>query len=88
MRDALNEDHFKAKPTVSEVVSRYIRQTKLILPEMTYGRIFADKITELSGDSVELDEIEDTLVELKKVGVISGRRMISLLVRHRREIGS
>lgn len=46
---------------------------------------FAEKLTELSGDEVILDETELTLVKLAEQGVISGREMGSLALNHIRE---
>ncbi len=42
--------------------------------------VFAEKLTELSGDEVRLDAIELTLVKLAEKGVINGRQMGSLMV--------
>lgn len=46
---------------------------------------FAEKLTELSGDEVRLDETELTLVKLAEQGVITGRQMGSLVLNHIRE---
>lgn len=79
----------KKKPTtrslrVADVVKRFCRQKKFV-PEKTYGHFYAGKITELAGDSVELDMTEEILVALKRSKVISGRRMVDLLGQHQRE---
>lgn len=71
--------------TVADVVARFSRQKKFV-PEKTYGHVYAAKMTELSGDNVELDLTEEVLVALKRRKVISGRRMVALLGQHQREI--
>lgn len=70
--------------TVAALIARFCRQ-KSFVPETTYGHVFAKKVSELSGDDVELDETEEVLVALKQGKVITGRRMISLLGQHQRE---
>ncbi|WP_444464362.1 hypothetical protein [Rhodobacter capsulatus] len=70
---------------VADVVARFSRQKKF-LPEKTYGHVYAAKVTELAGDNVELDMIEEVLVALKRRKIISGRRMVNLLGQHQREI--
>lgn len=46
---------------------------------------FADKLTELSGDEVRLDETELMLTKLAEQGVITGRQMGLLMLNHMRE---
>lgn len=70
---------------VADVVARFSRQKKFV-PEKTYGHVYAAKVTELAGDSVELDMTEEVLVALKRRKIISGRRMVNLLGQHQREI--
>lgn len=70
---------------VADVVSRFIRQKRFV-PEKTYGHVFADKVTELAGDSVKLDMTEEVLVALKRRKVITGRRMVDLIGQHQREV--
>ena len=70
---------------VADVVARFSRQKKFA-PEKTYGHLYAAKITELAGDSVELDRTEELLVALKRGKIISGRRLVNLLGQHQREI--
>lgn len=69
---------------VAEVVSRFCRQKKFA-PERTYGHVFASKVTELAGDTVELDATEEALIALKRAKIISGGRLVALLGRHQRE---
>lgn len=73
------------KGKVADVVERFTRQKKFTA-DRTYGHIFANKVTELSGDTVILDKTEEVLVALKRRKVISGRRMVSLLSQHQREL--
>lgn len=70
---------------VADLIERFSRQKKFV-PEKTYGHVYASKVTELAGDIVELDMTEEVLVALKRLKVISGRRMVSLLGKHQREI--
>ena len=69
---------------VADVIARFSRQKKIV-PEKTYGDIYAAKVTELAGDSVTLDATEEALVALKRCKLISGRRMVNLLGKHQRE---
>lgn len=46
---------------------------------------FAEKLTELSGDEVRLDETEIMLTRLAERGVITSREMSSLMLNHIRE---
>lgn len=46
---------------------------------------FAEKLTELSGDEVSLDETELMLTKLAEQGVISGRQLVLLMLNHTRE---
>lgn len=70
---------------VADVVARFSRQKKFS-PQRTYGQVYAAKVTELAGDSVELDMTEEVLVALKRGKIISGSRMVNLLGQHQREI--
>ena len=72
-------------PNVAANVARFCQQKKFC-PERTYGVVFAEKVTELSGDEVTLDETEELLVAMKRNKAISGRRLVSLLGRHQREV--
>lgn len=80
----------KKKPTkrshkVEDVVLRFCRQKKFV-PVKTYGHVYAQKVTELSGDDVVLDMTEEVLVALKRQKIISGRRMVNLLGQHQRDL--
>lgn len=72
--------------TVAAVLRRHARLRPQRLPR-TWGDRYAEIASALSGDDVQLDTVELRLVELKKMGVITGRRMISLMGRHQREAG-
>ena len=72
-------------PKVADIVARFSRLKKFF-PERTYGVVCAEKVTELSGDEVTLDETEELLVAMKRNKAISGRRLVSLLGRHQREV--
>lgn len=71
--------------TVADLIERFIRQKSFVL-QTTYGDVFAAKLTELSGDVVELDLTERVLVSLKRRKLITGRRMVALLGQHQREV--
>jgi len=84
MPNPISREIVKKRPTVATVVARFCRQ-KNFAPVRTYGDVFAEKITELSGDEVALDRTEGVLVSLKRQKVISGRRLVALLGQHQRE---
>lgn len=71
--------------TVADLIERFIRQKSFVL-KTTYGDVYAAKLTELSGDVVELDLTERVLVSLKRRKLITGRRMVTLLEQHQREV--
>jgi hypothetical protein len=71
-------------PRIADIVARFSRQ-KNFAPARTYGDVFAQKVTELSGDEVTLDETEELLVAMRRQNVISGRRFVALLGWHQRE---
>ncbi|MCE8458578.1 hypothetical protein, partial [Rhodovulum sulfidophilum] len=48
--------------------------------------VYADTIHRVCGDDVDLDPIEKGLIHLKRHRVISGRRLVTLVARHQREI--
>lgn len=56
-----------------------------IRPVITAGDEWAATITRLSGDDVTSGPIQDTLVALKRAGLISGHEMAALLVNFLRE---
>ncbi|MBL3559469.1 hypothetical protein [Rhodovulum sulfidophilum] len=47
--------------------------------------VYADTMG-VCGDDVDLDPVERGLIHLKRQKVISGRRLVTFLVRHQREI--
>jgi len=47
---------------------------------------YADTIARVCGDDVDLDPIERGLIHLKRHRVISGRRLVTVLARHQRQI--
>ncbi|GAA4216441.1 hypothetical protein GCM10022290_03020 [Sagittula marina] len=53
---------------------------------VTATDVYADTVAHVSGDDVDLDPVERGLVHLKRQKVISGRRLVTLLARHLREI--
>lgn len=71
----------KSNHTVFEIIERYKRNSNLI-PQRTFGHVYAEKATELSGNAVYLDQTEEYLVFLRKSNRISARRFENLLGRH------
>jgi hypothetical protein len=49
---------------------------------------WADTVTRLSGDNVQLDDVELLLVELSKAGIISGSDRTMLQVKYLNERGA
>lgn len=71
----------RPRPTVDAIIARHARRTGFA-PQRTYGDLYAEAITSLSGDEVTLDTTEQTLVALKRARVITGKRLVALLGRH------
>jgi hypothetical protein len=46
---------------------------------------WADAVTRLAGDDVELDEVERLIVQLGRANILSGRETVSLAARYLRE---
>ncbi len=53
---------------------------------VTATDVYAEIIARVCGDYVDLDPVERCLIHLKRQKVISGRRLVSLLARHQREL--
>ena len=66
-------------------VKKYIQDLAsahgVVYTETSADRL-ADTITQLSGDEVQPDHIEDLLVALRRVGVITCAEMVELLGRY------
>lgn len=75
------------KPTqaVAKILSRYQRRRNCQVP-VTATDAYADTLARACGDDVDLDPVERGLIHLKRQKVISGRRLVTLLARHQREI--
>ena len=58
---------------------KYLAKKHNVVYERTYADAFADKATELAGDEVITDEIDDLLVALKRAGIIDGKELVDLL---------
>lgn len=71
----------RPRPTVAAILARHARRTGFA-PQRTYGDVYAEAITALSGDAITLDTTEQTLVALKRARVITGKRLVALLGRH------
>jgi len=53
---------------------------------ITATDFYADTIASVCEDDVVLDPVERGLIHLKRQKVISGRRLVTLLARHQREL--
>ena len=71
-------------PSVSDVSSyvRNIAKQHGVSYLRTPSDELADVVTRLSGDEITTDATEDLIVALKRVNVIDGSTMVSLLGRH------
>ena len=70
--------------TVVTILARYQHRNGCRVP-ITYGDVYGDVVSQLSGDEVTRDNIEIALVHLKRRGAITRRKMVTLLARHLRE---
>ena len=68
--------------TVATILNRYQRRRNCQVP-ITATDVYADTIARVCGDDVDLDPVERGL---KRQKVISGRRLVTLLARHQREL--
>lgn len=75
----------KQKRAVAAILSRYQRRRTCQVP-VTATDVYAEIIARVCGDYVDLDPVERCLIHLKRQKVISGRRLVSLLARHQREL--
>ncbi|WP_370285298.1 hypothetical protein [Pseudooceanicola nanhaiensis] len=75
----------KQPQTVATILSRYQRRRNCHVP-VTATDVYADTIARVCGDDVDLDPVERGLIHLKRQKVISGRRLVTLLARHQREL--
>lgn len=75
----------EATQAVATILSRYQRRIKCQVP-VTGADVYANNIARVCGDDVDLDPVERGLIHLKRQKVISGRRLVTLLARHQREI--
>ncbi|WP_428928354.1 hypothetical protein [Marinibacterium sp. SX1] len=75
------------KPTqaVATILSRYQRR-RICQVSVTATDVYGDTIARFCGDDVDLDPVELGRIHLKRQKVISGRRLVTLLARHQREI--
>ncbi|WP_176695379.1 hypothetical protein [Phaeobacter sp. B1627] len=75
------------KPTqaVAAILARYQRRRNCQVP-VTATDVYADTLARVCGDDVDLEPVERGLIRLKRQMVISGRRLVTLLARHLREI--
>jgi len=53
---------------------------------VTATDVYADAIARMCGEDVDLEPVERGLIHLKRQKVISGRRLVTLLACHQREI--
>ncbi|WP_321364680.1 hypothetical protein [uncultured Celeribacter sp.] len=70
---------------VAMIQSRYQRRRNCQVP-VTATDVYADTLARVCGGDVDLDPVERGLIHLKRQKVISGRRLVTLLACHQREI--
>ncbi|WP_158968552.1 hypothetical protein [Chachezhania sediminis] len=75
----------KSTQAVATILNRYQRWRNCQVP-VTATDAYADAIARVCGDEVDLDPAERGLIHLNRPKVISGRRLVTLLARHQREI--
>lgn len=51
----------------------------------TYSDEWADAVTRLAGDNPQMDDVEQTLIAMKRAGVLSAKNMGQILVNYLRE---
>ncbi|PZX22113.1 hypothetical protein LY44_03110 [Rhodobacter capsulatus] len=74
----------KPRPAVAELVARFARIAKLDM-NRAIGEDAVGMLVRLKDETGALDETECVIVELKRDGRISARRLVELLRRHQRE---
>ncbi|ETD80983.1 hypothetical protein ACTTAL_17400 [Rhodobacter capsulatus] len=74
----------KPRPSVADLVARFARLTKIDM-EKAIGADAVGMLVRLKEETSALDETECVIVELKRDGRISARRMAELLRRHQKE---
>lgn len=82
--DALTKT-VKQAQSIATILSRYQRRRNCQVP-VTSTDVYADTIARVCGDDVVLDPVDRGLIHLKRQKVISGRRLVTLLARHQREL--
>ena len=74
----------KPRPAVADLVARFARITKLDMNK-AIGEDAVGMLVRLKEQTGALDETECVIVELKRDGRISARRLVELLRRHQKE---
>ncbi|WP_146176321.1 MULTISPECIES: hypothetical protein [Rhodovulum] len=75
----------KSTQAVATILNRYQRWRNRQVP-VTATDAYADAIARVCRGDVDLDSGERGLIHLKRQKVISGRRLVTPLARHQREI--
>ena len=73
------------KPTVADQIRALAERHKVTYRELGLDR-WANKVTALAGDEVELDDIEELLIALKRNGVLTSEQMTQFQIAYLREI--
>jgi hypothetical protein len=82
-------DHKRALRLPSDPTATYVRQLAkregiTFIP--TYADLWAKAVTNLAGDDVKSDKIDDLLVALTRAGKLSARDMTRLVIAHHRNL--
>jgi hypothetical protein len=73
------------KPTVADQIRALAESHNVTYQELGLDR-WANKVTALAGDKVELDDIEELLIALKRNGVLTNEQMTQFQIAYLREI--
>lgn len=73
------------KPHYTAGVIRRLAAANNIAVVVTSNDVFAHHVTRLSGDDVNFDDIENTIVALQRAGILSRVQAVRLQARYLRE---
>jgi len=84
---------YKFRPTLKRAVltptARHVKnlaKSNGVTHEPTYADQWANAVTNLAGDKVVSDEIDNLLVSLTRSQIITPKEMVSLIVKHHRDL--
>jgi hypothetical protein len=73
------------RPAYTEAVIRRLANANNVTVVVSSNDVFAQHVTCLSGDDVTFDAIENTIVALQRVGILSRTQAVRLQARYLRE---